>query len=242
MKRARHEDAVAYLLGELGSEEAPAFERRLAEDAELRAEVDRLRPVVHGLETMPAAAWEAVDPPPLMLPADVRAEEAVRDSSGMAQRPARSRRRRWTLRPAVAALCGLALLAIGVGAGLLLGAGDETAAPAGTQLALAPVGEGPRSGRAELVVRDAGKAIVSVDVSGLRATGRRQFYELWLLGADQRLVALGSFRVGSDGRASMELPLPVDPAGYQYFDVSLQPANGNPGHSGRSVLRGPSLS
>ena len=81
---------------------------------------------------------------------------------------------------------------------------------------------------------------VSVRVSGLKPTGDGQFYELWLLGADKRLVGLGSFRVDEQGRATLNLPLPVDPKSFTYFDLSLEPSDGNPGHSGVSVLRGPS--
>jgi hypothetical protein len=45
-----------------------------------------------------------------------------------------------------------------------------------------------------------------------------------------------------DGRAEIELPIPVAPSGYRYFDVSLQENNGDPAHSGVSVLRGPTSS
>ena len=75
-------------------------------------------------------------------------------------------------------------------------------------------------------------------VSGLKPTGDKQFYELWLLGADKRLVGLGSFRVNDEGEATLKLPLPVDPKAFQYFDLSLEPTDGDPGHSGVSVLRG----
>ena len=81
---------------------------------------------------------------------------------------------------------------------------------------------------------------VEVRVDGLKATRDGQFYELWLLGKDKRLVGLGSFRVGADGTAKLRLPLPVDPKAFTYFDLSLEPADGDPGHSGVSVLRGPS--
>ena len=53
------------------------------------------------------------------------------------------------------------------------------------------------------------------------------------------LVGLGSFRVGDDGAATLKLPLPMDPDAFQYFDLSLEPGDGDPGHSGVSVLRGP---
>ncbi len=52
------------------------------------------------------------------------------------------------------------------------------------------------------------------------------------------MVALGSFRVDAHGDAVVRVPLPVDPARYRYFDVSLQPDSGDPAHSGISVLRG----
>ena len=65
-----------------------------------------------------------------------------------------------------------------------------------------------------------------------------EFYELWLLGKEGELVSLGSFRVGEEGQSQIEVPLPVNPGKYEYFDVSIQPENGSPDHSGRSVLRG----
>jgi len=52
------------------------------------------------------------------------------------------------------------------------------------------------------------------------------------------MIALGSFRIGADERAEVELPIPFPPSRYRYFDVSLQEDNGNPAHSGISVLRG----
>ncbi len=85
-------------------------------------------------------------------------------------------------------------------------------------------------------------------VSLLRRSARRwggvgsvvgfEAIEAWLLGKDGELVALGSFKVGKEGKKSIELPLPANPAIFRYFDVSIQPYNGSPDHSGRSVLRG----
>jgi hypothetical protein len=51
-------------------------------------------------------------------------------------------------------------------------------------------------------------------------------------------VSLGSFRVGPDGRATLEVPLPVDPSRYRFLDVSVEPDDGDPSHSSRSILRG----
>ena len=37
----------------------------------------------------------------------------------------------------------------------------------------------------------------------------------------------------------MTAKLPASAAGYRYLDVSQEPADGNPNHSGQSVLRVP---
>ena len=41
------------------------------------------------------------------------------------------------------------------------------------------------------------------------------------------------------GDATVSAKLAAAPAGYRYLDVSLEPADGNPNHSGQSVLRVP---
>jgi anti-sigma-K factor RskA len=193
------------------------------------------------LERLPAEAWEDVEPPPLALP-DLAAPvgsgspgEATDPSPRGVARRAGRRPRRLVLRPLVAAACAVLLLAAGAGLGFLLDRGPSPSA----QLALRPVGalDPAASGKVSLV-NDG----VNVRVSGLKPTGDGEFYELWLLGADKRLVGLGSFRVNAGGSATLKLPLPVDPKTFTYFDLSLEPTDGNPGHSGVSVLRGPSAS
>jgi anti-sigma-K factor RskA len=213
-------DATDYLLGEMEPERAADFERALAKDADLRAEIEALRPVVKRLEALPAEGWDAASPPPLKLP-------------GLPE-PSAPRRTRFVLRPAVAALCAVALLAAGVGLGVIL---DRDPEPA-TRLVLSPI-EGVDPGASGRVGVTSDR--VNVRVSGLPPTADGQFYELWLLGADKQLVGLGSFRVGEDGMATLKLPLPVDPAQFSYFDISLEPGDGDPGHSGVSVLRGPTV-
>jgi anti-sigma-K factor RskA len=221
-------DAAAYLLGELDAEQRAAFEAALAADPALRAEVERLRPVVGRLDALPGEAWEDVEPPPLAVPPSPAAA------------PRERRRRRLVLRPVFAALAAAALLAGGVAIGIAVDDGGGSSAPvvARAPLPLAPLGEGAAHGRA--LVADAGtRPHVTLRLGGLPRSRAGEFYEVWLMDADGPLIALGSFRVGADGRATVRLPLPVPATDYQYFDISVQPEGDDAGHSGDSVLRGP---
>jgi hypothetical protein len=63
------------------------------------------------------------------------------------------------------------------------------------------------------------------------------FYEVWLLDPDSgRMVAVGTMGAGPD--ATMPLPSNVNLRVYRTIDVSAEEYDGNPGHSGRSMLRG----
>lgn len=250
-------DVGAYLLGELDADARAAFERVLASDAELRAEVERLRPVVARLDALEVDAWEGVEAPPLRLPPDALAD-AVATSEPAAPAPAEpapaarpARRRRGlrgplVLRPAFAALAAAALLAGGIAIGVLVDGGDGGTTATVTQvqqrtLPLDPLDGSPGAhGRA--LVSDVGAAgepqRVTLRLRGLPESRPGQFYEVWLMDADGPLIAIGSFRVGADGRATVELPLPVPATDYQYFDISVQPEGDDANHSGESVLRG----
>jgi len=224
----------SYLLGELEPAEASALEQRLAADPALREEVERLRPVVGRLETLPAEVWEAPEPPPLVPP------------EGSAEaRPAPARRRRrlpaLTLRPAVATGLAALLLAVGIATGALFSGGSSDSRGGTTDLVLERIDDGPAGAHGDVLLAG-DRAQATVDVSGLDPSDSGNFYELWLLDDDGRMISLGSFRVGADGHAAVELPIPVSPSRYQYFDLSLQEDNGDPTHSGVSVLRGPTAS
>lgn len=243
-------EAGAYLLGELDAEQRAAFEHALAQDAALRAEVERLRPLVTRLDALPAEAWEEAEPPPLRLPADALAGDGGAATATAATPPARTRRptrsdrarRRLVMRPAFAALAAAVLLGVGVGIGALLDGGGTTTAPpasppAQRTLALDPLQGGPAAhGRA--LVAEGSRPRVTLRLRGLPPSRARQFYEVWLMDANGPLIAIGSFRVGDDGRATVRLPLPVPATSYQYFDVSVQPEGDDADHSGESVLRG----
>ena len=217
---------TGYLLGELSAAERVDFERRLGEDADLRAELERLRPLVGDLARLPDEAWNPPEPPPLALPVTEIPAPAP-------QRPVRP----WFRRAPVAIAAACTAVAAVVVIALVTG-GDEGADPGAASIALRPVGSGDPSAEGRLTTSTGGGE-AELSVAGL-APSESGFYEVWLLG-ERGLVSLGSFTVGDGGDAVVELPVPVDPAGYESFDVSLEPDDGNPEHSGDSVLRGPTV-
>ncbi|MGB5756669.1 MAG: anti-sigma factor [Acidimicrobiales bacterium] len=136
----------------------------------------------------------------------------------------RSRGRRFAIMTAVAA----AFLLVAVPVGLALG-GDGN----GRTAELLALGGFDGAGTAELNGRTLAVDLDSADPPA------GSFYELWLLdldGAELRdLRSLG--RVGPDG--SYTVPEDVDLDRFSVVDVSIEPDDGNPDHSGDSVLRGP---
>ena len=240
------EMATAYLLGELDGEDRERFEAEMTADFEMRELVEELRPVVSRLETLPDEAWEPVEPPPL----DMSRVTAARHSEApLAERErefetTRKSRDAGKTRPWARLAGFLATGAALLLAGFLIGnanSGDDNPvapAPVGQELALASLGEAPPTAQGEVQMVSSEGDQMRLDVSGLKPSPENEFYELWLLGEDGELIALGSFRVGEEGSRTIEVPLPVDPSSFKYFDVSIQPENGDPDHSGRSVLRG----
>jgi len=211
-----------YLLDELTDAERSEFELRLREEPELRAQVARLGPLVQDLGELPPEAWRAVEP-------------ALMD----VQRTPRPRVRRPRLRLALAvgAMCSL-LIAVGVGIGALLYRNSDRGTASTATVVLRPVT--PRASRATGTASlDEARATATVRVTGLPPSAPTSYYELWLMNGPNRLVSLGSFRVPSSGTATVSVPLPVDARLFHFVDISLEPIDGGPQHSGISVLRAP---
>jgi anti-sigma-K factor RskA len=221
-------DVVSYLLGELDPADEERARRAERDDPAFRAEVERLRPTVGALRGLPDAAWNPEDPPPLRLP---------ESGSPVVSLPVRTRRG-FSFRPAIAAAIALVLVGVGAVIGAVLWDGGDDSEPPGRTVALGPVEGAPEAGSASVLVPSNTGDEARLMVDDLRPSGSEDFYELWLLNSVDDLVSLGSFKVPADGRTSVAVPLPFDVDRYQYFDVSLEPDDGNPGHSSVSVLRG----
>jgi hypothetical protein len=119
----------------------------------------------------------------------------------------------------------------------------------GVPLVLSALSDGgPAPKRAELAALDGwngdGEAVLedhdlTVSVHGEQAP-EGEFYELWLLEFEgeelQDLRSLGPIEVDQDG--SFTVPDDVDLDHFDVVDVSIEPDDGDPDHSGQSVLRG----
>ena len=169
--------------------------------------------------------------------AQQQGDELARRRASAPAGPTRS----WTgpLSLAAAVLVGLVL---GVGGTVLLASGDSdgtggTGGTGGTVVARAALDPLPdRQGTGSAVVRGEGdQRRLVVDVAELTGEGAG-YYEVWLLDKDaQRLVSLGILE-GSSGQ--FRLPSTVDVTDFPVVDVSIEPVDGDPAHSGDSVVRG----
>ncbi|MFF9345225.1 anti-sigma factor [Streptomyces sp. NPDC014773] len=138
---------------------------------------------------------------------------------------------------------GPLLAAAGLVAGLLTGSAatwwrtheDRPPAAAVLTAPLAPVAAPAAEGTVRIHRGADTRRAVTVSVSGLPPTPG--YYEVWLMDRTHtKLIAVGV--LGSDGTATLPLPDGVDLAGYPLLDVSAQVYDGDPAHSGKSVVRG----
>ena len=146
--------------------------------------------------------------------------------------------RRWTrwASPVAAVLIGIA-----VGAGAVVigqNRGSDVTVEAVAPLKGVPGGpltaeQQRQLGRAELLTAPSSTQ-VKVDAPDLPATSTHA-YEVWLFGNDGRMVSLG---ILSNGGGTFTVPTGISTREYRTVDVSDQPPNGNPAHSGISLVRG----
>jgi anti-sigma-K factor RskA len=145
--------------------------------------------------------------------------------------PHRARRRRiWAgLGAAAAAACLLVAVVV---------ARDTTGTRTIGEVALSNNGLDPSgassSGRAKLVQLDGGTRAIELDVSDLPQL-ENGYFELWLI--DRQLngmVSMGPVR----GSGRFVIPAGVTTDVFAIVDLSIEPVDGVPTHSGKSVLRG----
>jgi hypothetical protein len=161
-----------------------------------------------------APAPPAVAPAPPLAPAD---EDNVR-----MLRPRRTR--------LLLAAAAVAVVAAGAGAIALNRDDDVTLA----STPLAPLDGTQAAGSASIVEEDDGTRVLRIELEAPDADDG--YYEAWL--ADESavgMVAMGSVRPGT---TSLPVPEDLDLADWPTVEISVEPLDGDPGHSGTSLVRG----
>lgn len=231
-----HIDPDLLALRALGEEAGSAADlTHLASCAECRLELAHLsRAVVVGRTTLDSG--ELLDPAPRVWEAIQRdvaeadAEAAVETAAATAPLAPVTPIRRWI--PALAAAAAAVILAAGIGTWWL----SRPATP--TVLASATLDAFPAwpdaSASAVVEERPDGSRFVDVDLEG--AVPEDGFRELWLItSAGDDIVSLGVLD-GTTG--SFAIPSGLDLGRFTLVDISQEHFDGDPTHSGDSIVRG----
>jgi anti-sigma-K factor RskA len=258
--------ALGEQAGHAAGQHLAACEYCGAELASLRAVVSAAREPAEIMP--PSRVWEGIaaatgvriaprdilaDPAsaaPVELAVDRPLDRPVSAPAPVSPRQPRSTRPRWTrprstrpgvpggrrprLRVLTATLAAAALVvgvAIGVGVSRLDSSTREQVVAETRLGGLRPAPDA--SGRADVVKTRSGREL-DVDVSDLaRPDG---FYQVWLI--DRSVTKMVPVGVLNGDVGHWSLPDDMNLADYPLVDVSLEPLDGDPAHSGKSVLRG----
>jgi anti-sigma-K factor RskA len=214
----RFEDLLGpYLLGGLTVEEERELGRHLEECSRCRNEMDSVRQTHSFLRQLAASE------PPTELKArvlaQVRSEISARSGGGW-----------WFWGSAAAAL--LVVAVVGIGLLQVLTGGSSTGVPL-TATALA------REAGGEVQVEEAGRNFrVDLEVWGMPELKEGEYYEMWYYAEDGGRISCGTFRVGPEGRTSVNLSAPATAGDYPEIEITREPDDGNPEASGEEVLEG----
>ncbi|MCY7405488.1 MAG: anti-sigma factor [Cryobacterium sp.] len=193
--------------------------------------VPRLSTPPHLTDTAarPDASGSLIDGPESATPPEVLPDSgSVREIAPVRLLP----RRRWVPVAAAAGVIGL-VGGIAIGVASTTGGSPREQVVAEATLDALPGWTAGGSARVEQASDGRRAVVVDLDAPASSSTSLR---EVWLLKADASgLVSIG-FLDGSTGRFT--IPASVDLAQYPIIDVSAEPTDGDPAHSGDSIVRG----
>lgn len=245
-----HVDDETLALLALGEDAATARqEAHLASCARCQVEVEQLRAVVATSRSL-TDDDRLVDPPPsvwenvrteLGLSSDADVATKATDDEALAEVvPLDDRRSRRSWSSGVLVAASVASLAVGIAltAVVMRGPDNQPGSPgpsssvvAAASLAALPDHTG--TGEAQIVTRD-GVDYLKIDASDL--SQGNGFYEVWLIDPKtMQMVGLGAL---DSAQGLFPIPTGLDLSKYRLVDVSLEPMDGQPTHSGNSIVRG----
>ena len=190
-----------------------------------RAGADALVPPPAGLRAKVLAEVRSGDAPPVSLPA--RTEPAPRRGVPL-----------WLagVAAALALLAGLGLGRLGTGTDETPEAGNPPA-DTGTVVAATPLtalDSDAERGEASAVKTD---DTFTIRVSASELGDEPGVHEVWLINVDgKRMISIGLLASGDEGEFAV--PMDLIDEGYRIVDISVEPDDGDPTHSGVSIARG----
>jgi Anti-sigma-K factor rskA. len=226
----RHTDPDTLALLALGEEVADSeYRDHIAECAECASELAKFtRAAQVGRSTLESG--ELLEPAP-------RVWDRITEELGIGQEPTAEvvelapRRRRWI--PLVAVAASVALIA---SVGVAIWQSAQPSPP--TVLATATLEAFPdwpdATGRAVVEEQADGTRVVHINFDAPSLDD--EYTEVWLISSDAtRLVSLG---IADGETATLPIPDGIDLSTYDLVDVSAEPLDGDPTHSGNSIVRG----
>jgi hypothetical protein len=204
-----------YVLGELTDAEERELDRHLEGCLACRNDLDEVRRADGMLRAAVAG------PPPELkewVLASVRSER---------RHPPVGRWKIWL--PVAAALLVVAILGFGV---------LRTVTGPSDGLALTATSAAPQAG-GELRGEQIGDNLkVELKAWGLPEPGEGGYYEMWYAREGEGRISCGTFSATPDGRATVGMSAPVSAVDYPEIEITQEPDDGDPGSSGKVVLKG----
>jgi hypothetical protein len=238
-----HPDPETLALAALPAEPSdPGVAAHLAECATCRTHVDELARTVALAQDGVYGAGDLGGPPDRVWAAITGEIGAELQPVEEPPPPGRPKARRRVL---VAVVAAVVALAAGVGIGLGVGAvgGSPGAAPPPSTVVaqLQPIGPlDPAASGTLTATEQAGVRTMAVRLTGVPDTAGADYLEVWLMnGAGTEIVALGALTRDASGyTGSFTVPSNLPMTQLDLVDVSAERYDGNPDHSGVSILRG----
>jgi Anti-sigma-K factor rskA len=219
------EERIAYLAG---TDAGPAD----SADADEKNELDDIRALLADpslwVEPDPALPERVVDAV-AAAGAAPRPELSAAPESELAPRP--SRRRRYALLAAAAAV----LLAVGLGVGLSVGLSGSSGHPEEFTAALSGTALAPGASGQATLTKTANGWRIHIDATGLPRRDDNAYYEAWLKDAGGVLVPIGTFNQAHD----VTLWSGVAPTDFPTLTITRQAVGAGQESSGQVVLAAP---
>ncbi|WP_084074260.1 anti-sigma factor [Demequina sp. NBRC 110052] len=227
MSRHPDDDALAAVaLGDGVSADVAHVDSCAACRIEVEAYVDAMSRVASAgavpLTAPPARVWDAIV-------ADI-AEPAPAVVDELAQRRER-RGSRWFVGVAAAAA---GVIVGGVGAVAIVSGGSGLDGTVVASAPLASLADDAPAGTAEVVQRDDGSEVLVIDTTSVPVEDA--YLEVWLIDTSvEGMISLGPL---TGDHAELVIPAGFDVGAFPIVDISVEPLDGVPTHSGDSVTRG----